>query len=80
MTKSDPANEGQRQRMFRDAWRHLGEDVRAGRFDDACDWVDMPALRRDLLRGPSGETRPDVLTVARMFPALRIVHLWRRYG
>ena len=79
MSKSDPANERQRMRMFRDTWRILGDDVRAGRMEDDCDWLDMPALRRDLLRGPSGEDVPDAIATSRMMPALRVLHLWRRH-
>jgi asparagine synthase (glutamine-hydrolysing) len=78
MSKNDPANERQRMRIFRDTWRLLGDEVRAGRMQDDCDWLDMPALRRDLLRGPSGKDIPDALTMARMMPALRVLDLWRR--
>jgi asparagine synthase (glutamine-hydrolysing) len=80
LSKGDPANERQRMRMSRDTWRILGDEVRAGRMLDDCDWLDMAALRRDLLRGPSGEDLPDALTMARMMPALRVLDLWRRYA
>jgi asparagine synthase (glutamine-hydrolysing) len=78
ISKADPANQQQRRRALADAWRALGDDVRIDALDGACDWVDLPTLRADLLRGPSGQLMPDVLTFARMMPALRVLDLWRR--
>jgi len=80
MAKSDPSNERQRLRMFRAAWRSLGDEVRAGGMQDDCAWLDMAALRRDLLQGPSGDDVTDAVTIARMMPALRVLDLWRRYA
>jgi hypothetical protein len=80
MAMSDPSNERQRLRMFRAAWRSLGDEVRTGGTQDDCAWLGMAALRRDLLRGPSGENLPDALIMARMIPALRVLDLWRRYA
>jgi asparagine synthase (glutamine-hydrolysing) len=79
MVKADPANERQRHRMREGLWAALGDEVRAGALDGTCDWVDLSALRADVLRGPVGEVQADVLSVARMMPALRVLDLWRRH-
>jgi len=79
MVKADPANERQRQRMREGAWAPLRDEVRAGALDGTCDWVDLPALRADLLRGPSGDQQADAVSLARMRPALRVLDLWRRH-
>jgi len=78
MEKADPANERQRHRMCEGLWAALRDEVRAGALDGTCDWIDLPALRADVLRGPVGEVQADVLSVARMMPALRVLDLWRR--
>jgi asparagine synthase (glutamine-hydrolysing) len=79
MAKADPANERQRYRLWSGCWRILGDEVRSGALDGTCDWVDLPALRADLLRGPVGDQQADALSVTRLMPALRVLDLWRRH-
>lgn len=78
--KSDPANERQRLRAFRDCWRLLATEAADGAFDGTCDWLDMDSLRRDIARGPSGDDDADIRTVIRMMPAVRVWHMAERFG
>lgn len=78
LSKADPANERQRLRMLRGTWMLLGDEVTSGTLDLTCDWLDVAALRVDLLRGPSGDDHADVRTMLRMMPALRVLDLFQR--
>lgn len=80
LSKSDPANEHKRLKAARGAWRIVAAEAAAGRFDGACDWLDMDTLRPDLQRGPSGDDTKDLMTFIRIFPALRIWHMAERFG
>ncbi|MFO8079877.1 MAG: asparagine synthase-related protein, partial [Armatimonadota bacterium] len=78
--KSDPANERQRLRAFRDCWRLLAAEAADGAFEGTCDWLDMDSLRRDIARGPSDDDEADIRTIIRMMPAVRVWHMAERFG
>jgi len=78
--KSDHANEKKRLLELRQCWSILSHEVADGRFDSDCPWLDMPVLRNDLARGPSGNDKLDVTEFARIMPAVRIWHMADRQG
>jgi len=80
LSKADPANERKRLSAFRGAWHLLAQEVALGLFDADCPWLDMPALRRDIARGPSGDTMADLIAFARIMSAVRIWHMAGRFG
>lgn len=79
LSKSDPANERKRLQALRGCWRILAQEAADGVFDGSCPWLDMPALRRDLLAGPSGDDQADVRLFIHIFPAMRVWHMAERF-
>ncbi len=78
--KADPANEAHRMSTRKACWAELSVVARAGAYDGACEWLDMPRLRRDLVRGPQGHDQRITIEFARIVAALRIWHFAERHG
>lgn len=78
--KADPANEAHRMATRKACWGELSMAARAGAYDGTCEWLDMPRLRRDLVRGPQGDGKQITMDFARIVAALRIWHFAERYG
>lgn len=77
LSKADMANEKRRAHARMQWWRMLADDVRRGRFDEPCDWLDMKRLKKVLVDPmPQDETK-HIITFIHIFMAMRV---WAMYG
>lgn len=76
--KFDPANEALRAEVKRGCWAMLARDVRDGRFDAPCDWIDGAALRKAIQAVPTRLTPQDALIFAEITAAVRVWTLFER--
>lgn len=70
--KNDPANEKLRLRNRLGWWQMLAADAAQGRFDEACPWLDMDALKATVQTAPPKEKLAQISAFARIFVATRI--------
>ncbi len=75
--KYDTNVEKKRFRRMCHTWQMFAQEVRAGQWDDAVPWVDMPRLREMLLDAPSEMTPERLNLVVRWWSAVREVYVWR---
>lgn len=79
--KADPVNEQKRLDCELGCWQILADEVRAGEWAQPdVPWLDMDKIRAKLLAVPDEMTPDQLLELAALTPAVRIWHLWQRYG
>ena len=78
--KNDVANEKLRFDNRLEWMRLLAEDARQGRFERACPWLHMTALRDAIRRDPPEDRIAAIKLFARIVAALRIYEMHARAG
>lgn len=79
--KADPVNERKRLDCWLACWRILADEVRAGEWSQSdVPWLDLNKLRAKLLAAPDEMTHDRLLEYIALTPAVRVWHLWQRYG
>lgn len=77
--KNDVANEKLRLDNRLEWWRMLGFDAQQGRFEVACRWLDMSALRKVVTKEPPIDSDAQIKDFARFFVAMRVLGMDRRH-
>jgi len=78
--KNDNANEKKRMYIRVECWQLLAEEAAKGRFQQDCDWLDMPALQARLGGAPEQMTSTrEMLRFLPLCSALQAWYLWQRY-
>lgn len=78
LKKYDLVNEALRHSCRRECWAILERELADGYFYADCPWLDMPKLRAEIQKGPSGDLRGDVIRFAKITAAMRVWHVWER--
>ncbi|PMR71877.1 asparagine synthase-related protein [Halomonas heilongjiangensis] len=78
--KADPVNERKRLDQLVACRRLLALQARHGVFRRPCPWLDTHALNERLLERPHHSDGENPLSFVPLESALRVWHLWQRYG
>lgn len=79
--KADPVNERKRLDCWLACWRILADEVRVGTWaQNDVPWLDLAKLRAKLAVVPEKMTPDQLLEFIAFTPAVRVWHLWQRYG
>jgi asparagine synthase (glutamine-hydrolysing) len=78
--KNDHVNEKKRMNIRCECWQLLAREAAKGRYQQGCDWLDMPALQARLRDAPEQMTSTrEMLRFLPLCSALQAWHLWQRY-